>query len=252
MGVDIDVTDRRQAGEALRRLEKLSVLERLATRIAHEINNPLMALSNELYLISQSTTLEQAQQYARLAQEEIERITHYSSSTLRFRRQSGLLSPEKVSEIVGALLNLLKYRYPTVNVITDFRDRNPLETSRDDLEQLLSIVLQNAFDAVVSGGTVKVRVVERTLVSSGSGIRVMVVESGKGMSAEVKARLFEPFFSTKHMTGLGLGLWIASGIVKDLLGRIRIRSSDGQANHGTVVSVFLPFRSSLGVNVKVA
>jgi len=104
--------------------------------------------------------------------------------------------------------------------------------------------LGNAFDAVATGGSVKVRVVERGRGNGKSGIRVLVGDTGKGMSAEVKARLFEPFFSTKHMTGLGLGLWIACGVVKDLQGRIKIRSSDAPANSGTVVSVFLPFRST--------
>jgi len=243
VGVNLDVTERRQAGEALRRLEKLSVLERLATSIAHEINNPLMALSNELFLITHSKTLKEAHKYARLAQEEITRITHYSRRILRFRRKSGPHHPQKVSEIVGALLNMLKHRHPNVKVITDFRENGQLESSRDDLEQLFSIILMNAFDAVATGGTVKVRIVERAGVNGEPGLRVLVGDTGKGMNAEVKAHLFEPFFSTKPMTGLGLGLWIASRIVEDLEGRIRIRSRDAPANHGTVVSIFLPFRS---------
>src|SRR5262249_30264645 len=144
VGVDIEVTEQRQARETIRRLEKLSVLERLATSIAHEINNPLMALSNALFLITQSTTLEEAQEYARLAQEEIARITHYSSRTIRFRRMSSPIHPQKVREIVGALLNILKRRYSNVKVITDFRESSLLESPRDDLEQLLSIILGNA------------------------------------------------------------------------------------------------------------
>jgi signal transduction histidine kinase len=150
-----------------------------------------------------------------------------------------------VSGIVGAVLNILKHRYPNVKVTTDFRDNGLLEISTDDVEQLASILLGNAFDAVAIGGSVKVRVVERARVNPEPGIQVVIADTGKGMSAEVKARLFEPFFSTKHMTGLGLGLWIASRIVQDLHGRIKIRSSNAQANHGTVVSVFLPFRSSI-------
>src|SRR5215472_5528964 len=103
VGVDIEVTEQRHAREALRRLEKLSVLERLAASISHEINNPLMALSNVLYLIEQSDDLEEAQEYALVAREEVERITHYASRILRFRRQSSPLHPQKVSGIVGTL-----------------------------------------------------------------------------------------------------------------------------------------------------
>jgi PAS domain S-box-containing protein len=249
VGVDIDITDRRETGEAMRRMEKLTVLERLAMTIAHEVNNPLMALANTIYLISQSSALEDAKQYAKMAQEEIRRITHYSRRMLRFRRQPGPLRPQRVSEVVQALLSILRHRYPNVNVITDFRDRRLLESSKDDLEQLFGILLGNAFDAVATGGSVDVRIVERANANTESGIRVIIGDTGKGMSTEVKARLFEPFFSTKDATGLGLGLWIASGIVKNLQGRIRIRSSDAQALHGTVVSVFLPFRSALSRSV---
>jgi PAS domain S-box-containing protein len=242
VGVDIEVTEQRHAREALQRLDKLSVLERLAASVAHEINNPLMALANVIYLITRSADLEEAQGYAHLAQEEVERITHYAGRILRFHRKSSPLHPQKVSEVVGTLLKMLRTRYPNVQVITDFRESNPLESSRDDLEQLLGIVLGNAFEAVAMGGTVKVRIVERGSVNGRSGIRIMVGDTGKGISREIKARLFEPFFSTKDMTGLGLGLWLASRIVQDLGGRLKIFSTD---ELGTVVSTFLPFPSSV-------
>lgn len=250
VGVDIDVTEQRQARKTLRMMEKVSVLERLANSVAHEINNPLMALSNALFLITRSTAVEEAKKHARLAQEEIARITYYATKTLRFRRKSSPVGLQKVSEIAGGLLDMLTLRYPNVKVIRDFRDSRQLESSKNDLEQLLGIILGNAFDAMAMGGSgvVKVRVVER-VVNGASGIRVMVGDSGEGMSAEVKARIFEPFFSTKHMTGLGLGLWIASGIAQDLQGRIRIRSSNAPENHGTVASIFLPFLSARGTRV---
>jgi PAS domain S-box-containing protein len=190
VGVDIDITERRETGEALRRLEKLSVLERLAASIAHEINNPLMAISNELFLITQSTTLEGARKYARQAQEEIRRIAHYSSRTLRFRRKSSSLNPQKVSRIIAGVLSILKYRYPQVEVTTDFRDSAPFECPSEDLEQLAGILLGNAFYAVATGGTVKVRVRERTPINAESGIQILTGDTGSGMSEEVKTHIF--------------------------------------------------------------
>jgi hypothetical protein len=177
------------------------------------------------------------------------RITHYSSRTLRFRRKPSLPNPEKVSGIVAGVLSMMKYRYPQVEVTTDFRDRGPFECSSEDMEQLASILLGNAFEAAATGGSVKVRVRERTRIDGESGIQIVIADTGKGMSAEVKAHLFEPFFSTKDATGLGLGLWIASGIVRDLEGRIRIRSSNRKAGHGTNVVVFMPNRSALSSEV---
>jgi PAS domain S-box-containing protein len=250
LGVDIDITERREAEQALRRVEKLAALDRLATSIAHQINNPLMAASNLLYLVATSTELKDAKQYSLLAQKELSRINHYSSRILRFRRRPGPVNPQKVSAIIADILLTLGFRYPNVEVLTDFRDGRLLKGSRDDLEQLFSIFLENAFDAVSGGGRVRVKVVDGNQANTGEpGIKVMVADTGMGMSAEVRAHLFKPFFSTKEWTGVGLGLWIASALVEQHDGRIKIRSSQAQAHHGTVVSVFLPLRSALSSNV---
>lgn len=171
--------------------------------------------------------------------------------SLRFRRKPSNVDRQKVSETAGRVLKRLTLRYPDVKVIADFRESRQLESSEDDLDQMLGNILGNAFEAVAGedNGVVKVRVVERMRVNGQSGIRIMIGDNGKGMDAEVKAHLFEPFFSTKPITGLGLGLWIALGIAQGLQGRIRIRSSDAPANHGTVVSMFLPFLASRSADV---
>jgi PAS domain S-box-containing protein len=253
VGVDIDITERREAEQTLRRVEKLSALDRLATNIAHRINNPLMAASNLLYLVAKSSEVKDAKQYALQAQEELSRINHYSTRLLRFRRRPAPLRPQKVTAILEDILPILEIRHPNIEVIRDFRDTRLLTGSRDDLQQLFSIVLENAFDAVAGGGRVKVRAVERTDVNTREpGIRIVVADTGTGMSAEVKSHLFKPFFSTKEWTGVGLGLWIASAIVEQHHGRIKIRSSQAQAQHGTVVSVFFPSRSSLSSGVTFA
>jgi signal transduction histidine kinase len=250
VGVDIDITQRREAGEALRRMEKLSALDRLATRIAHEINNPLMAVWNSLYLITQSSQLEDAKQYSLHAQDELARITHYSTNILRFRQRSTPLKPHKVSAIMRRVLEIQERRHPNVEVVRDFRDGMALEASEDDLEQLFGILLGNAFDAVADGGLIKVRIAERTNVKTGEpGDDIVIADTGKGMSPKVKSHLFEPFFSTKAWTGMGLGLWIASSIVDQHMGRIRIRSSEASAHHGTVVSVFFPFHAAFSSHV---
>jgi signal transduction histidine kinase len=242
VGVDIDISQRREAEETLRRAEKLSALDRLASRIAHEINNPLMAVWNLLYLIDQSSRLEDAKQYSLRAQEELARITHYSTNILRFRQRSTSLKPQNVSAIMRRVLEIQERGHPNVEVIRDFRDGTPLQGSVEDLEQLFAIVLGNAFDAVAAGGRIKVRIAERTNAKTGEpGDDIVVADTGKGMSAEVKGHLFQPFFSTKDWTGMGLGLWIASSIVDQHMGRIKIRTSQAKAHHGTVVSVFFPF-----------
>jgi signal transduction histidine kinase len=250
VGADIDVTERREAEQALRRVEKLSALDRLAASIAHNINNPLEAATNLLYLVDQSSELKDAKQYWVMAQEELSRITHYSNRILRFRRRPAPLKPQKVSAIVGEILPILESRHHNVEVIRDFQEGRFPNGSRDDLHQLFTVLLENAFDAVATGGRVRVKVVERTQANTGEpGVQVIVADTGNGMSAEVRAHLFEPFFSTKDWTGVGLALWIASAIVEQHHGRIKIRSRQAHAHHGTVVSAFLPFRSSLSSDV---
>lgn len=143
------------------------------------------------------------------------------------------------------VLEIQERGHPNVEVMQDFRDRTLLEGSQDDLEQLFGILLGNAFDAVAAGGLIKVRIAERTNAKTGEpGDDIVVADSGKGMSAEVQSHLFQPFFSTKDWTGMGLGLWIASSIVDQHAGRMKIRSSQAKAHHGTVVSVFFPFHSA--------
>ena len=185
--------------------------------------------------------LQQPDVQKRMAQDEIARITYYSRKLLPVARKARLRHPQKVSKILRAILNLLEHRYPNVKATADFRNSTLLPGSRADLDQLFGILLWNAFEAVATGGRVRVKAVERSRAHTRPGIYVVIGDTGKGTSAEVKAHLFEPFFSTKSTTGLGLGLWIASGIVEQYGGRIRVRSSDSPAHQGTVVSVFLPF-----------
>jgi len=212
-----------------------------------------MTVWNSLYLITQSSELEDAKQYALQAQEELARITHYSTNILRFRQRSTPLKPQKVSAIMRRVLETQGRRHPNVEVMRDFRDSVPLEGSEDDLEQLFGILVGNAFDAVAAGGLIKVRIAERTNVKTGErGDDILVADTGKGMNAEVQSHLFQPFFSTKDWTGMGLGLWIASSIVDQHAGRIKIRSSQTKAHHGTVVSVFFPFHSAFSSDVRPA
>jgi signal transduction histidine kinase len=248
LGADLDVTARREAEESVQRVEKLAAVERLASSIAHEINNPLLAVWNMLYLIGKSSELETARQYSRLAKEELRRVTHYATHVLRLRRRPPASPhPHMTSAIVASVADLYDHRNPNVELVRDFRDTVPLMSLKDDLDQLFSNLIGNAFDAVARGGRILVRVAQRTNFRSGeAGVRVLVADTGKGMSSEVKSHLFEPFFSTKEKTGIGLGLWISSDIVQRHDGRIRIRSSQAKTRRGTVVSVFLPFRSPLG------
>ncbi len=247
VGASYDVTARRQAEETVRRTEKLSVAETMATSMAHEINNPLFAVSNLLYLIGNCSSLEDAHRYSVIAERELQRVTQLTTHALRFQQQASRPTPTRVSEIVDTVTILHEQRlHPTnVEITRDFRDRHLLTGWEHDLRQLFGNLVSNALEAVLNGGRVVLRVFERTNYRTGeAGVCVLIADTGRGMNAEVQRRLFEPFFTTKDKTGIGLGLWVSSEIVKKHNGSIRFRSSQAKQHHGTVAAVFLPFRSS--------
>jgi PAS domain S-box-containing protein len=247
VGAGFDVTERRRAEQVLLTHEKLTAAGRLSTSIAHELNNPLETVANVLHLIRNCSSLEEVQKYSRIGERELQRIIHTTRQTLRFHRQSAFPIPIKVSAIVDAIAGLYEHRFHGANIELkrDFRDTQPITCFADDLRQLFGNLISNALDATPSGGRVVLRVSEGTNYRTAEpGRRVSIADTGHGMSREIKDRLFEPFSSTKDLTGIGLGLWISFGIVKRHGGTIRIRSSEKENRHGTVVSVFLPARPS--------
>jgi len=243
-GANYDVTASREAEETTRRAEKLAVAGRMAAKLAHEINNPLLALSNLLYLIFTCSSLDDARMYSVMAQRQLQRVTQFTTHTLQFQRQTSSPAPARISEIVDTITVLQEQRLQRKNVeITrDFRDTHLLTCWRDDLRQLFGNLISNALEAVPNAGRIVLRVFERTNYRTGeAGVCASIADTGWGMSAEVKTRLFEPFFTTKGITALGIGLWVSSEIVNKHQGSIRIRSRQGKQHHGTVASVFLPF-----------
>jgi signal transduction histidine kinase len=208
---------------------------------------------NLLYLIGSCSDVETARSYSLLAQEELRRVTHYATHILRFRRKPSPPQLQLVSPIVSTVADLFEHRYPSVRLVRDFRDTSPLICYKDDLDQLFSNLIGNAFDAVAGDGRVLLRVAQRANPRTGEpGIYATVGDTGPGISSEAKGHLFEPFFSTKERTGIGLGLWLSASIVEQHSGRIRIRSRQGKTRHGTVVSVLLPFHNALSQELQQA
>ncbi|WP_228370710.1 sensor histidine kinase [Candidatus Korobacter versatilis] len=236
----------RLAEEALRKSEKLAVVGRLAASMAHEINNPLASVTNLLYLMGQSGSLWECQEYAQTAGRELARVSEIVTQTLRIYHQTG--RPELVSpaEIVNSALNLFRARLTAAQIVvqTDFRECRPVLAMGAELRQLILNMIGNALDAMRTGGMLKIRVAASSERSNGSrpGVRVTIADSGSGIHPAIKEQLFEPFVSTKGDTGAGLGLWVSSEIVRKHSGKIQVRSSVSPPAAGTVFSIFLPER----------
>ncbi len=234
-----------ESQEALRRTEKLAVAGRLAATISHEINNPLAAITNLLYLISVAEDLDVVRKYNSIAQEELRRVSDIANQTLRFYRSPQ--KPEQV-EVAGVLDSALamfrsKLRTQGINVERDYAPGLLLTVSVGELRQVLVNLIANAIDAMPEGGHIYLRTVSsHHPVRRQPGIRITVADDGKGIPREAQPRLFEPFFTTKGTTGTGLGLWLTRDILERAGGYIQCRNH--YAPHGAVFSMWLPVAPS--------
>jgi len=237
-----DISAQKQSEEAVRRSEKLASAGRLAASIAHEINNPLEAVINLLYLARHDSA--NAHQYLTMAEQEVGRIARLAQQTLGFVRDTGSPGWMDPAVIMDEMLQLYsrKLESKSIRVTRRYRNSSPISGYSGELRQLLANLLVNAVDAMAEGGSLQVRVAAgRQWADGRKGIRITVADNGSGVPRENLRRIFEPFYSTKKDTGTGLGLWVSRGIVKKHGGMIRVRSrAEGPAT-GTVFTVFMPY-----------
>ncbi len=225
------IAERHVAEEALRKAEKLAVAARLAASFSHEINNPLASVTNLLYLIGLSSSLDQSQKYAEIASRELARVSEIVTQNLRFYRESNKPVAVQIAEVVNAALNIYQARLATaeISIERDFRQCSPILGVVGELRQLILNLIANALDAIGHRGTLKIRIAGSREHRNGSrpGVRVTVGDTGRGIRPEIRKTLFEPFISTKGNTGTGLGLWVSSEIVRRHGGTIQVKSRAG-------------------------
>jgi len=240
------------AEAALRKSEKLAVAGRLALSISHEINNPLEAVTNLLYLIHLSSSLREAKDLAKTADQELARVAEIVGQTLRFYRDPGKPTVVHIGEIVDSALSLYQARLASAEIVIerDFRDCSPIVAMAGELRQVTLNLIGNAVDAIGHGGRVKIRAANARQHSNGSlrGVRLTIADTGSGIHPEVRDSLFEPFVSTKGDTGTGLGLWLSSQIIRKHGGAIQVKSRALSPDSGTVFSVFLPLELHAGAD----
>jgi PAS domain S-box-containing protein len=246
--VILEMTNQKKAEAALIQSEKLAAVGRLASSISHEINNPLEAITNLLYLIDLSGELpEIVRRYVHTAQNELSRVCQIATQTLRFHRQAVRATHVSAAELVDAVLNLYQGRLANSDIKVEATYASPTTVLcfENDIRQVLNNLIANAIDAMRQGGRLLVRAHDATDYSpqyseGRAGIRITIADTGHGMSPAVQARLFEPFYTTKDLNGTGLGLWISAGIVSRHQGRLTFRSNQHPIHHGSVFSLFLP------------
>jgi signal transduction histidine kinase len=169
------------------------------------------------------------------------RVSHITTQTLRFHRQSKAAAIADLSETMQSVLKLFAPRLSarSIAVQSECEPNTRICCFDDELRQVFANLVSNSLDAMADHGRLRIRI--RNVIANGvAGVRVTVADTGTGIPRAIQQRIFEPFFSTKDATGIGLGLWVTDGVVRKHSGRLRLRSSTAPRNHGTVFSLFLP------------
>jgi signal transduction histidine kinase len=252
-----EITTRKEAQEALLRSEKLAATGRLAATIAHEVNNPLAAAMNAVYLVAGDPTLRpETKNLLTAADQELRRAAHITQQTLGFYRESSgqqqVAVPLIVEQVLSAYAGKLQNRKISVQCryrcsISSRTDKCPenceqcngcLVVHAGELRQIISNLLANGIDALSDGGVMSIRVSRLS-----TRIQLTIADNGHGIRAEHLKRVFEPFFTTKETIGTGLGLWITQELVRKHDGVIKVRS---RRDKGTVFRLTFPQRPADG------
>ena len=239
----VDVTENKRAQKALVQNEKLAAVGRLSASIAHEINNPLGAVTNLLYLAGLASSMGEVQDYLHRADSELRRISTITNQTLSFSKQSTMKTVDG-AELLGGVINVFQSRLLNgrVRVEQRVRSHDLIRCCEGEIRQVLSNLVSNAIESMQSsGGRLLLRSRWATNWSNGrKGLIITVADTGTGIHPDVRKKIFEPFFTTKGQGGTGLGLSVSLDIVIRHEGSLRVRSTQAPNHSGTVFSLFLP------------
>ena len=244
IAVSRDITELKCTQAALMQAEKLAATGRLAATIAHEINNPLEAVTNFIYLAKTSEGVpEDVRRKLDIADQELARVAQIAQQTLGFYRDNSndkwIGIAELISEVMIIFERRLRYRRLEMDAFV-----NPelkVYGKQGELKQAISNLIANAIDASREGGKLWLRARTSRNWTNGmeGGVRLTLADNGSGMAPEVQRRLFVPFFTTKMDVGTGIGLWVTKTLIEKQGGYMRFRSRQGMRS-GTVMSFFLP------------
>jgi PAS domain S-box-containing protein len=240
----MDITGRKRTERALRTGEKLATAGRMAASLAHEINNPLAAVTNLLYLIGQDGALSEAsKRFVSMASSEVARVSHITRNMLAFYRETSAPVEVDLAALVQSVLELYETKIRESHVEVDFQtgERCRVFAFPGELRQVASNLVVNALEAMPTGGRLRIRVqARRDWRANRSGVCIVFSDSGIGIPRHLQARLFEPFFTTKGEKGTGLGLWVTRDIINKHDGSIRVRSITEGGRRGTCFFLFIP------------
>jgi PAS domain S-box-containing protein len=238
-----DITQRKKTERALQLTEKLASVGRLAATVAHELNNPLEAVTNFIFLAQTTEDLPPtAKEYLTLADRELERVSHIAQQTLGFYRDTSALTGVDMRASIDDVLRVFqsKLRYKSLQIELDIQPGLKVEAHHGEIRQVFSNLISNAIDASQKGGVIKIH--GKTVVKNGDPCaQITFADSGCGIPEPLRPSIFNPFFTTKSDVGTGLGLWVSKSLVEKHGGHIAFRTAVGK---GTVFCVQFPLSVS--------
>ena len=236
-----DITASKNVEQALLRSEKLASVGRMASTIAHEINNPLEIIGQSLYLaLTEEDITESVRPHLELSVQELDRVALITRQTLAFNRESSSPKLTDLAELARSVVQLFRSRLMVRGIAVEERYRGDtgVMAFAGELRQIFSNLVSNSMDAIPRRGTLYVRVHRVKDAKSGAGIvRMIVADTGSGIPEKNLNKIFEPFFTTKEIVGTGLGLWVTNQLVDKHKGTLRVRSRVGT---GTVFVASFP------------
>jgi PAS domain S-box-containing protein len=238
-----EIGQRKQLERLLVQTEKIVATARMAATIAHEINNPLEAIVNLIYLARMHASVDdEVREHLELAEQEIERVSLIARQTLGYFRESTHAGSEQISIVVEEVLTVYrsKLAHARIAVRRSFFPAASIVVRKGELTQVFANLLANAIDAMPDGGDLSIMIAQE-FVSGRPGVMLHFVDSGVGIPEGQREKIFEPFFTTKQERGTGIGLWISRQLVESHGGTLSVTSSTEPDEHGTSFSVFLPY-----------
>jgi PAS domain S-box-containing protein len=235
-----DISSRKRAEISLLQAEKMAAVGRMAATIAHEVNNPLEAVVNLLYLAELKATDPEQAEFLRAADDEVARISHIARQTLGYYRENKSAVSASLAELASAAIRIYQPKCDSagIRIESHFGTSQSLALRKGEMMQVISNLIANSIHATAPGGTLTLSVKDAP-----GGVALAVADTGTGISDEVMPRIFDAFFTTRVSVGTGIGLFLAKQFVEGHGGTITAQSSTDPASHGTTMTVFMPTQS---------
>lgn len=253
--LQLEIADRKRIEQALVNSEKLAVTARFASTMAHEINNPLEAMTNLVYLLAPLQTSPAARAYIATLEDQLQGLRRIAAHALKFHRDGNKPAEFKLNAVLREVADFYRPQAERQGIIVHqrFETDGTILAFRSEIVQVVTNLLLNAFDATPPGGQVIIHLYPTPCwlceIHASYGYCLSIADSGSGIAPQDLARIYQPFFTTKGERGTGLGLWVSAGIVNRIGGSIRVWSTRRRGRSGTCFSVFLPAKKTAFVRL---